>query len=163
MERAWGQTSSPAPCCLAQCWPGGRWKEERTIPKGNAKQESKGTANSFNLSIRSLWALDGLSMAIKVKSWRMLIYRTLQKTREISFSLKFNFTLYSESVILSGLECNSPVEGIRLDFDSTPSSHTAGTSGPQMSAVLRDSERRGSASSPSPATDPLALTYCQQG
>lgn len=72
-----------------------------------------------------------------------LIYRTLQKTKEISFSLKFNFTLYSESVILSGLECNSPVGGIRLDSDSALSSRMAGTSGPsclQSSGTLRGKE-----------------------
>lgn len=164
MERAQGQTSSPALCHLDQHSPGGRWKEEFTIPKGNAKQESKATAKSFNLSIRSLEACDGLSVAIKVKLWRTLIYWTLQKTREISFSLKFNFTLYSASVILSGLECNSPVGGIRLDFDSTPSSHVISTSGPNHLPALRASERRGSAFSPSPSpvTDPLTLTYGQQ-
>lgn len=133
--------SSVVLCNFAQIWPRGRWKEKAVVPNGSAKHASKGITNSFHLSIRSLWACNAASAAIKVKPWRTLIYGTLQKTKGISFSLKFNFTLCCESVILSGLECNSPVGVDQIGFPIAPASsymvHTSGPSCPRSLGTLR--------------------------
>lgn len=133
--------SSVVLCNFAQIWPRGRWKEKAVVPSGSAKHASKGITNSFHLSIRSLWACNVASAAIKVKSWRTLIYGTLQKTKGISFSLKFNFTLCCESVILSGLECNSPVGVDQIGFSIAPASsymvHTSSPSCPRSLGTLR--------------------------
>lgn len=133
--------SSVVLCNFAQIWPRGRRKEKAVVPSGSAKHASKGITNSFHLSIRSLWACNVASAAIKVKSWRTLIYGTLQKTKGISFSLKFNFTLCCESVILSGLECNSPVGVDQIGFSIAPASsymvHTSSPSCPRSLGTLR--------------------------
>lgn len=133
--------SSVVLCNFAQIWPRGRWKEKAVVPNGSAKHASKGITNSFHLSIRSLRACNVASAAIKVKSWRTLIYGTLQKTKGISFSLKFNFTLCCESVILSGLECNSPVGVDQIGFSIAPASsymvHTSSPSCPRSLGTLR--------------------------
>lgn len=128
---------------------------EPVVPSGSVKQESKGTTNLFNLSIRSLWACEGASAIIKVKSWGTLIYGTLQKTKEISFSLKFNFTLCSESVILSGLKCNSPVGADQMGFPIAPRrSGVVGACGP---SCLLSSELR-----PAGSEDDSPLLHLQQ-
>lgn len=64
----------------------------------------------------------GLPAATKVKTRRTLIYKTLQKAKEISFSLKFNFTPCSESVTLSELEGSSPVGVDPIGFLMAPTS-----------------------------------------